>query len=242
MFYPGKKTAQLCMVSNGGKTMEKLNFDFESVFKLIEPQKLRLNDKFMSHEPRTSEQKMFYERLTAAIEIGVPAFRAPIMDPSFQDKAGTKITYAAGKETAWGKSTLQWIELAKNLCPEKNSRLGSATERVVFTGMLMKVLTEEQQIPVKAVWSMICDDSAKIGHYCDSHGAGFKYEKTGCRKVAGFYDWGNMCKLVVQNNIALIVGGNAKVYGDMYPLTHTDEVIHQNSQLNYAVGWVVTDP
>lgn len=222
--------------------MGKLSFDFESVFKLIEPKKLQMTDSFMQHDPGTAEQAKFYERLKAAIEIGVPAFRAPIMDPSFTDKAGTAITYAAGKDVAWGKSAIKWKDLANNLYPEKNSRIGSPRERAIFTGMLLKFLTEEQQVPIKVAWRMVCDDSATIGHYCDSRGAGFSYEKTGRREVAGFYDWGNMCKLVIQNDLAQIVGGNAKVYGDMYPLTHTDEVIHQNSALNYAVGWIVTDP
>ena len=231
------------MVDQGGKTMEeKLNFDFESVFKLIEPKKLRLTDDYMHHEPGTAEQKKFYEQLKAAIEIGVPAFRAPVMDPSFTDKTETAITYVAGKDVAWGKSTVKWKELAEKLYPEKNSRLGSLRERVIFTGMLLKFLTEEQQIPVKVAWRMVCDDSAAIGHYCDSRGAGFNYEKTGRREFAGFCDWANMSKIVMQNNLALIVGGNAKVYGDMYPLTHTDEIIHQTSQNNYAVGWIVTDP
>lgn len=221
---------------------EKSSFDFESMFKLIEPKELRLTDDFMQHRPRTEEQKKFYEQLMAAIEIGVPAFRAPIMDPSFVDKAGTAITYAAGNDVAWGKSTIQWKELAKNFYHEKNSRIGSPRERTIFTGMLMKFLTEKQQFPVKTVWNMVCDDSTILGHYCNSHRANHKYEKTGSREVAGFCDWGNICKLVIQNNFALIVGGNAKVYGDMSPITHTEEVIHQNSQLNFVAGWVVTDP
>lgn len=223
---------------------EKLNFNFENVFKLIEPKKLRLTDDFMQHKPRTAEQSKFYDRIVAAIEIGVPNFRAPVMDPSFTDKTEKAITYIAGKDVAWGKSTIQWEEFAKNLYSEKNSRIGSIRERDVFTGMLLKFLTEEQKMPVREAWRMVCDDSAKIGHYCDSRGAGFKCEKTGYQKreFAGFCDWANMSKIVMQNNHALIIGGNARVYGYMYPLTHVEEIIHQTAQLNYAVGWIVTDP
>ena len=221
---------------------EKLKFNFETVFKLIEPRNLRLTDDFMLHKPRTAEQSKFFDRIAEAIEIGVPNFRAPVMDPSFTDKTEKAITYIAGKEASWGKSVVKWKELAKNLYPEKNSRIGSLRERDVFTGILLKFLTEEQQIPVEVAWRMVCDDSATIGHYCDSRGTGFKYEKTGHREVAGFCDWANMAKIVMQNNFALIVGGYAKVYGDMYPLTHIEEVIHQTSQINHAVGWVVTDP
>lgn len=236
----GKKNGTI--FKHGGKNMTgSRKHEFESVFKIIDTKSIRLTDEFMLHKPNSYEQRKFYEKLVATIQIGVPNFRAPIMDSTFANKEKTTIKYASGEDVACGISINEWKKIAKAFYPEKNSKIGTPQQRTIFTGMLLKHLTEKMQIPVSKAWTMVCDDSATLGYYCDSKGANFKHEKTGERQVAGFCDWGNICKIVLENDLAIIVGGGAMVYGYMYPLTHTDVANQQGGNLQYATAWITTD-
>lgn len=209
-------------------------------FPIVNPAALSMEDTFIkNYQPNTIRQQKKYEEIVAAIQIGVPKFRAQIMDPSLDKE---NIFYGEGNKPAVGKSPAWWIEKASEFMPEKNSHMGSKRQRNICIGHLIKYLVEEQHFDISHAWNIVCDNSKAIGHFFDSKNAKARLETTGSRKVAGFFDWGNTLKFLQEESMILCEGGAFMLNGCDYPLTHSDEYTDPKRACNYAVGWITMDP
>lgn len=166
-------------------------------FVLVEASKLRTNDDFMKHKPKTYEEEKFKKRLTEVIENGVKDFWRPKYDPSFT-KEGKGICYMEGKKPAVEKSYNWWKKTAEAFCPRRHSRLGTKSEYVAFLGVLIKKLVESGW-DVAEAWSAVCNDSRNLGYYWDSTNADNKLENTGSREVCGFFDIANTYKILADD-------------------------------------------
>lgn len=211
-------------------------------FITIEPKKIKLTDSFIDdYYPTTEKQMQFYKMLTAVIKEEIKEFKAPKMDPSFLNRNEERVVFIENRKPALGKSVREWLRLAYNVCPEKHSRIGSLSERIIFNGFLIKKIVEEQNQSIEKAWYMVCDESKLLGNFSDSYCLPGCFEKTGSREVAGFFDWGNTSKLVMNGNSAILIGGNCKVDSDMYPITYQEKIRDLNFPMYSAVGWVVMD-
>ena len=211
-------------------------------FITIEPSKIKLTDSFIiNYYPTTEKQMRFYEMLTAVVKKEIKEFKAPKMDPSFLNLNEERVVFIENKKPALGKPVKDWHRLAYNVCPEKNSRIGSLPERIIFNGFLIKKLVEDYSRSKEEAWQMVCDQSKLLGNYNDSEKSNGCFEETGSREIAGFFDWGNTSKFVMNGNSAILTGGNCKVDSDMYPITYQEKIRDLNFPMYSAVGWVVMD-
>lgn len=209
----------------------------DDVLKLVEASKLSLDDKFMQYEPEEgTNEARFKESLTKVIQSGVSDFWRPNLDPSF-DETGKSICYVKGKRPAVGKSRNWWKKVAKKVGLQE----GTEKQYVAFLGCLIKKLVEEGWNVEKA-WDAICNDSKDLGHYLDSRNAKYDFEMTGSREICEFYDLGNTCKILAEDEEAggfWIAGGGYYCSGDFYPLADLDHCNFVNCGNSYCVGWLV---
>ena len=203
----------------------------------IEASKLSLTDTFMSHEPRTEEEKEFKAILTEVIKNGIEDFYRPAMDPSFSDKEKTKIHYMAGEKPAVGKSYNWWKETIKDskLC------FGTKAQYVAFLGVLIKMLVAKGWT-VDGSWDAVCNDSKELGHYWNSDNAKHQFEDTGSREVCGFFDLANTYKILAKDEEAggfWLAGGRYCYYSNDNPLADLALVDSYNICRSYCVAWLV---
>lgn len=204
---------------------------------LIEASKLSLTDTFMSHEPRTEEQEEFKAILTEVITSGIEDFYRPAMDPSFADKAKTKIYYMAGERPAVGKSYNWWEETVKN----SKWCLGTKAQYVAFLGVLIKMLVAKGWT-VGEAWDAVCNDSKNLGHYSNSDDAKHQLEDTGSREIYGFFDLANTYKILAEDEEAggfWLAGGsfnNGSRYNPLADLALFGSYIKNR---DYGVAWLV---
>ena len=165
---------------------------------LVEASKLSLKDVFMTHKPKTEAEKKFKSTLTEVIANGIEDFYRPAMDPSFANKACTKIHYKAGDLPAVGKSYIWWEATVK----DSKWCLGTKAQYVAFLGVLIKVLVAKGWTCCEA-WDAVCNDSKKLGHYWDSEDSRKnQFEETGSREVFGFFDLANTYKILAKDEEA----------------------------------------
>ena len=207
------------------------------VLKLVEASKLSLKDKFIQYEPKEgTNEARFKERLTEVIQSGVSDFWRPNLDPSF-DETGESICYVAGKRPAVGKSKNWWKQTAQKVGLQE----GTKKQYVAFLGCLIKKLVAEGW-DVEKAWYAICSDSKDIGHYWNSTGAKYDFEMTGSREVCGFYDLGNTCKILAEDEKAgvfCLARGNFDDDGYRYPLADLAYDNRVNNGFYNSVGWLV---
>lgn len=212
-----------------------------NVLKLVEASKLSLDDKFMQYKPEEgTNEARFKESLTNVIQSGVSDFWRPNMDPSF-DETGESICYVAGKGPAVGKSKNWWKEVAKKVGLQE----GTEKQYIAFLGCLIKKLVEKGW-EVSQAWYAVCSDSRKLGHYRNSAHAKYGLELTGSREVCDFYDLGNTCKILAEDEEEKvggfwIAGGHFNMYSHCFPLA--DLVLDNNVNYdgNFCVGWLVVN-
>ena len=208
---------------------------------LVQASMMSIKDNVFQYEPKTKKQKRFKDDLIEAIETGVKDFYRPIMDPSIKDG---KIIFKSGMPPAVRHSYDWWKDAAKNAETDMYSRLGTKNEYVIFLGCLMKEL-EFIGIEIDEIWSMICDDSTKLGHYINSEGAKDELEKTGSRKVCKMlYDLANTFKIIQENPIEktngfYIASGSYQNSGEVYPLADITHVYDKKAKFDQGVGWIV---
>lgn len=215
----------------------------DDIFVLIEASKLNLEDKFMQYEPKTDEQRKFKGLLTNAIKSGLKDFYRPKFDPSFVDIKHDNICYSVGNKPAVGKSYNWWSKIAKAYCPERNSRLGTKTEYIVFLGVLLKRLVDKGWTVEKA-WYAVCNDSKDLGHYNNSKNAKHEFEVTGSREICGFFDLANTNKILDNDEGTggyRLAGG--KFYDNSYLNTlNANYLFYYHDYNNYSsVGWIVLE-
>lgn len=204
---------------------------------LIEASKLSLKDAFMGYKPKTGPEERFKNILTRVIENGIEDFYRPAMDPSFSNEEKTRIHYMAGERPAVGKSYNWWEETVK----DSKWCLGTKAQYVAFLGVLIKMLVAEGWSIAEA-WDAVCNDSKKLGHYCNSDDAKHQFENTGSRKICVFFDLANTFKLLAKDEkkgIFFWAGGAYNLCGNAYSLA--DLGFNNNYYRNHddSVGWLV---
>lgn len=219
-------------------TATTINPDF---LELIEASKLSLKDKFMQHVPRTWSEQALYKSIKSVIFDGIKDFYRPIIDPSL---IYDKISYIKGTHPAVGKNYTWWKKNAKNLCPERNSRLGTTKEYTAFLGVLIKKMVDDGW-KVEEAWHAVCNDSYELGHYWsyarENH---CNFEPTGKREVCGFYDLANVRKILAGDKDTsgiFLASGCCNYRGDFFPIATLIRIDFTPSNLNSCVGWIVLE-
>ena len=213
--------------------------NFDEVFPIIDPSKL-VGHKLLKHKPKTKRQKRLLADIRKGIDLKLPAFRAPCMDPSEEDG---KIVFKPGNRPAVGHPSVWWDETWKKFMPSKNSRSGTELHWAAFLGMLMKYLIDDKNYSVAAAWEAVCDDRRKRGYYWNSKDANNDLELTGSRKVGAFFDLANTCKILKkwEGSDFLLAGGFCNVDSGFYPLADLFDIEYPDSNYCFSVGWPVLD-
>lgn len=213
--------------------------NFDEGFPIIDPSEL-IGHKLLKHKPKTRRQERLLADIRTGIELKLPAFRAPFMDPSEDDG---KIVFKPGNKPAVGHSPVWWDETWKKFMPSKNSRSGTELHWAAFLGKQMKYLVEEKNYSVEDAWKDVCDDSRDLGHYWNSKDAKHDFEPTGSRKVGAFFDLANTCKILKkwEAPFFLLAGGCYSNNSYDYPLADLDTFNNPDSNCNRSVGWLVLD-
>lgn len=213
----------------------------ECIFKGVPASELRLDDDFMKHQPKTEKERDFKKKVETAIKNGLKDFWRPICDPSFDDNG--RICYELDKEPAVGVGYSWWVENAKAFCPERGSRLGTKSEYIAFLATLIKELIASGQ-SVEWAWNAVCNDSKELGHYLNSENAKYLFEPTGSRCICGFYDLGNTCKILSEDEAGRLWIAGGYFYSDGFscPLARLYRRTSRNNDDGYrSVGWLVFD-
>ncbi len=217
-----------------------VNLDnFDEVFPIIDPSEL-IGHKLLSHKPRTERQEILLANICRSIELRMPAFRAPSLDPSEENG---EIIFKPGSKPAVGHPSDWWREKWKRFMPSKNSRSGTELHWAAFMGKLMKYLVEEKNYSVEDAWKAVCDDSVDLGHYWNSKDAKHYFEPTGSRKVGLFCDLGNTSKILEKwdDSGSFFAGGTYYRSSNYYPLAALDTIGSLCKYYDDSVGWLVLD-
>ena len=211
-------------------------------FKKVPASELRLDDAFMKHQPKTNKERKFKEQVEEAIQSGLKDFWHPVCDPSFDVKG--RICYEPGKMTAVQETFKWWEKAAKMYAPEHRSRLGTKTEYIAFMAVLIKELVNSGK-SVEWAWSAVCNDSKELGHYQNAKDAKHDFEPTGSREVCGWYDIGNVYKILagddVKSNCFWWAGGCYEDNSYDTPLSDISLETICDMDMYYACGWLVLD-
>ena len=212
----------------------------DKYFPQVKASTLSLDDIFLTHVPQDQEERKLMLMITEAIKSGLSDFRAQSMDATL-DKKGN-ISYLAGMNPISDKTASWWQENAKNFMPEKNSRLGSKKQRVVFLAILIKELIEKEGYSVGKAWRVVCKESKELGHYRNSKNSSYKLEVTGSRQVGQWYDLANTSKIVTDERQKFyLVNGNLNHYDYNWPFMYFHNISPFDESQGYITGWVVMD-
>lgn len=172
-------------------TISKNNFECR-----IDPEAFPLDAEWFNHNPTTKRQRETKELFLDARSQGrLHSFTCMTIDPSIKDG---KLVYEKGLPPAVGFSQRKWEKMLKEYNPSRNSRQLARTEYACRNLYLIWKLVESGY-EVEEAWREVCDDSKKIGHYCNSNNAKEDFEPTGSREVCGFCDLANTYKLLAED-------------------------------------------
>ena len=232
-------------ISDDGKSVEiifatEVNIEnLDEIFPIIDIREL-IGHPILTHNPITWNQKRVMEMIRKCIELELPAFRVPCMDPSEENG---KILFEYGNMPAIGHLVYWYEQKFKEYMPPKNSRMGNRMERAAFLGIIIKYLVERKKYNLEDAWKEVCDDSLHLGHYLDYNNPKMDYEPTACRKVGYFYDLANVTKIIKDEYGYYLVGGGISHTSDLAPMAREIELISPMiNQYNGSVGWMVMDP
>lgn len=210
---------------------------------LVEASKLSLDDKFMRHKPKTKNERELKRQLKEVIANKPYDFYKVKYDPSFLGASRSEISFEKKKRPATGKTYSWWESVAKLLCHERRSRLGTKSEYIAFLGVLLKILVDEEGWSMTKAWNAVCNDSHEIGHYWDTENEKHGLIKTGSRGIRGFFDLANTYKILlddaVENDGFWLAGGGYGSSGVEYPIA-TFTYTHIRDCISYCgVGWII---
>ena len=213
--------------------------NLDEVFPIVDPSML-IGHKLLNHKPKTKWQERLLADILEGIELKLPAFRAPCMDPSEEDG---KIVFKPGKKPAVGHSPVWWDKTWSKFMPSKNSRSGTDLHRAAFLGKQMKYLIEEENYSVEDAWKAVCVDSRDLGHYWNSKDANHDFEPTGSRKIGDHSDLANTFKILKKRGATyfLRAGGHFSSSSDEHPLADLRIISAPSYKDDYGVGWLVMD-
>lgn len=218
-------------------------------FILVDAESLSLDDEFMQYKPQTEREIITQLIITRVISSGVKNFYRPKCDPSFikapksvknilrPNKSSKRIRFILGKMPAVGKSYNWWQEVARNYCPEHNSRLGTRLEYYAFLGVLIKKIIGTGK-SAEWAWNAVCNDTDELGHYWIN-------SLTGSRDICVFYNLSRTRKIFAED----IDEGGFWVTGSYYnsfgydpsPLASLSHCTWRYEGYNDSVGWLVLD-
>ncbi len=151
---------------------------------------------WLEHQPTSKSQKRILDLYQDAKAKGrLHAFTCMTIDISIK---GGKWVYQKGLPIKTGFSQRKWAEILKDYNPSRNSRMMTLTEFACRNLYLIQELVGSGYEIAKA-WKAVCDDSRKIGHYCNSDNHKYYFEPTGSREVCGFCDLGNAWKFIAED-------------------------------------------
>lgn len=222
---------QLMAESNATET-EKI-MGIETIY--VEGSDSKIYSELLKHKSKNDAEKGFMENLRTAIEAGVKSFNVPVCDPSIDGNG--KLQFIPGCKVAVGYS---YNELEK-LAEENSLRLGTKNEYFLFLGTILNRLIAEGWSETTA-FEAVCNDSTKLGHYCNSADAKGDFEPTGSRKIVGKCDLANACKILANDEKAggfWLAGGCYYDIGCDYPLAGLDLCDVYVNRYGNSVGWFV---
>jgi len=212
------------------------------MFRVVEASKLSLNDKFLQHNPKTERQAHDKEEIMKAIKVGLVDFRKPILDPSVDEDGN--IFFEAGNNPATGYSLNWWSEKAKELIPDKNSRVGEEAHHYAFIATLIKYLIDEEKYEIGDAWRAVCDNSIRMGHYWNSEDSKHTFETTGKRPVGGWFDLSNTLKLLKDDDGTPLLASGCYCYDSgHFPVSKVEKPMNPSPDAGYGycVGWLICD-
>lgn len=174
--------------------------DDDSVFILIEAEKLSYDDTFMQYDPQTENERLTKQLIAKAIETGVKNFYKAKRDPIYW--MYDIISFEIEGVPCNGASYDWWKEIAREYNPQRNSRLGTVLQYEAFLGVLIKKLVEEGK-SIEWAWNAVCNDSLELGDfYSNSDSMSIfpmldhtrknifidKHRQTGTKPICGFCD------------------------------------------------------
>lgn len=213
----------------------------EKLFMKIEPSWISLEDKFMKHSPRTFKERCFMDLLVESINHKKEAFYCARFAPSLTED-GKSFCYEPGRMPAIGKSYTWWESEARRFKHNRESRLGTKEEYALYLATMMKKLVNAgNSIPL--VWNAVCNDSAIFATYRNSPQSTNKLLPVGYETdIFGFYDLGNINKLLTENEAAdsfWLASGNFSDDSRECPLAKTERTHDHSCFVYHCVGWVV---
>lgn len=213
----------------------------------VEASHLSVDDEFMNYEPRTENEIRVKKELVNLISKDMKDFYCTKIDPSFTLEG--EIAFRPGLVPAVGKSCGWWLENAKQLWPQRNSRLGTRDEYIAFLGTLIKTLVANNWRIDKA-WNVICNDSSEFGNYrrvrkhlIPKRARPPMIEPTGSVVFSGLGDFANVSKILApsdENDSFWLASGTYNDFGTDAPIASVKTADSDGNML-YSVGWVVFD-
>lgn len=222
---------QLMAESNATETEKILGI--ETIY--VEGSDSKIYSELLEHKALNDCEKEFMNNLRTAIEAGIKSFKVPVCDPSIDENG--KLQFVPGCKVAVGYS---YNELEK-LAEENSLRLGTKNEYFLFLGTILNRLIAEGWSETTA-FEAVCNDSTKLGHYCNSADAKGDFEPTGSRKIVGKCDLANACKILANDEKAggfWLAGGYYRYDGYFSPLAYLDLRNRYDDHFNHCVGWFV---
>lgn len=213
--------------------------NFDEMFPIIDPSEL-IGHKLLEHNPQSRQQEKLLADILKGLEVKLPAFRVPCMDPSEENG---QIVFKPGNKPAVGYSPMWWKNTWREFMPEKNSRMGTDLQWAAFLGKQMRYLVDEKNFSVEDAWKAVCDDRGDLDNYWDSKDAKYDYKPTGSQKVGAFFDLTSTCKIIQRwwNFGSLRAGGafGNGIYN--FPLASLVPITNPYNNSYYCVGWLVLD-
>lgn len=202
------------------------------------------NGGLINHKPTTRRQqktlKIYHE---AKVKGKLHAFSCMTIDPSIKDG---KLIYQKGLPPAVGLTPKEWKKILREYNPSRNTRQMTPIEyeckNLFLIHKFMKCGYAENE-----AWTIVCDNSEKIGHYRNSDNAKECFEPTGSREVCGFYDLGNVCKLLAEDpwddesNEFWMGSGNCFNNGEINPMADMHFINDGNIIIIEATGVIAFD-
>lgn len=149
---------------------------------------------WINHHPTTRIQEQTLGIYLDAKKNGrLKPFTVMSIDPTV---INGKLVYQKGMPIVTGYSDKEWKKMARDYNPSRNSRQTTLTEYVIRNIFLINKLIESENYEITEAWEAVCDNSSKLGHFLDSKNSKPFFEPTGSRNISGFYDLGNVSKII----------------------------------------------
>lgn len=221
------------------ENIERTNLQLRDMFRIVEFSSISLNDEFFNHVPQTQNQMRVKNSIIYAKKSDFKDFAHAIMDPSVNENE--RIYYQHDHKPAVGYSPIWWNTKAKEVLPEKNSRLGSPLAYDVFLSTHIKYLVEQRNYSVDLAWKSICDDSQEFGNYISCSNVPTRFKNTGNNQLGEWYDLSNTCKILCSGDEYFLASGFYCFYGKNFPFARIRKISILDGNYHYASGWIICD-